>query len=101
MTNLAILIRHKTRPGARADVQRVWERHMAPAVAGNPGHLAYFYCFDEADPDAITAFQVYDSVESSADFLQTDAYRAYLGEVESLLTGPPQVAALTPVWSKA
>jgi len=100
MTNLAILIRHQTRPGARADVQRVWERHMAPAVTTNPGHIAYFYCLDEADPDAITAFQVYDDAASSAAFLQTDEYRAYLDEVEPLLTGPPQVTALTPVWSK-
>ncbi len=100
MTNLAIIIRHKTKPGARDNVQRVWERHMAPAVAGNAGHVAYFYCFDEADPDAITAFQVYEDAAASSAFLQTDAYRAYLGEVEPLLTGPPEVTALTPVWSK-
>jgi quinol monooxygenase YgiN len=73
---------------------------MAPAVAANSGHLAYFYCFDESNPDAITAFQVYADAESSAAFLQTDAYRAYLVEVEPLLTGPPQVSAHTPVWSK-
>ena len=35
------------------------------AVAGNHGHLANFYCFDNADPDAISAFQVYDSFASS------------------------------------
>ncbi len=73
---------------------------MAPAVDANPGHLAYFYCFDDADPDAITAFQVYDSVESSQRFLETDAYAAYLRDVEPLLSGPPQVAPLTAVWSK-
>ena len=100
MTNLAIMIRHQTRPGARDDVQRIWQRHMAPAVAANPGHIAYFYCFDEADPNAITAFQVYDDASSAAAFLQTDAYGAYLAEVESLLAGPPQVTELTPVWSK-
>jgi len=100
MTNLAIMIRHQTRPGARDDVRRVWERHMAPAVTGNPGHIAYFYCLDEADPEGITAFQVYEDAASSAAFLETEAYRAYLAEVEPLLTGPPQVTALTPVWSK-
>lgn len=100
MTQLALIIRHQTQPGRRDDVQKVWEAHMAPAVDGNPGHVAYFYCFDNADPDAITAFQVYDSAESSQRFLETDAYAAYLREVEPLLSGPPQVTSLTPQWVK-
>jgi len=101
MTNLAIMIRHQTKPGARDDVQRVWLRHMAPAVEANPGHVAYFYCLDDADPDAIIAFQVYADADASAAFLKTDAYSAYLAEVEPLLIGPPQVSELTPVWSKS
>ncbi|KRA39252.1 MULTISPECIES: putative quinol monooxygenase [unclassified Nocardioides] len=100
MTQLALIIRHQTQPGRRDDVQKVWEAHMAPAVADNPGHVAYFYCFDNTDPDAISAFQVYDSAESSQRFLETDAYAAYLRAVEPLLSGPPQVTALTPMWAK-
>lgn len=100
MAQLALIIRHQTKPGRRDDVQKVWEAHMAPAVDGNPGHVAYFYCFDNADPDAISAFQVYDSAESSQRFLETDAYAAYLREVEPLLSGPPQVTSLTPQWVK-
>lgn len=73
---------------------------MAPAVDGNPGHVAYFYCFDNTDPDAISAFQVYGSAEESQQFLQTDAYAAYLRDVEPLLSGPPLVTSLTPVWAK-
>lgn len=100
MTQLALTIRHQTLPGMRDDVRKVWEAHMAPAVTANVGHLAYFYCFDNADPDAITAFQVYDSAQSSQQFLETDAYVAYLKDVEPLLVGPPQVISLTPVWTK-
>lgn len=48
----------------------------------------------------ICAFQQYRSPEHAAAFLQTDAYRAYEGEVAPLLTGPPTVQGLTPVWSK-
>ena len=73
---------------------------MAPAVDANSGHLAYFYCLDETDPDSITAFQVYDSIESSRRFLETDAYAGYLRDVEPLLSGAPQVTPLTPVWVK-
>ena len=100
MTQFALIIRHQTRPGLRHDVRKVWEAQMAPAIAANPGHLAYFYCFDDADPDAISAFQVYDSIESSRQFLETEAYAGYLRDVEPLLSGPPQVTALTPVWVK-
>ena len=100
MTPLALIIKHKTKPGKRDEVRKVWERHMAPAVSANPGHIAYFYCFDNADPDAIVAFQQYVSAEAAGEFLKTDSYAAYLQEVEPLLSGPPQVTALTPVWSK-
>ena len=87
-------------PGKRDDVRKVWEKHMAPAISANPGHTAYFYCFDNNEPNSIYAFQQYLSVEASQDFLQTSGYAAYLKEVEPLLAGPPQITALTPVWSK-
>ena len=100
MTQLAVTIRHQTLPGRRDDVRDVWEKHMAPAISRNPGHLAYYYCLDNNDPDAIVAFQIYDSIESSQAFLLTDAYATYLQEVDPLLTGPPQLTASTPVFSK-
>lgn len=100
MTSLALIIKHKTQPGKRDEVRKVWERHMAPAVSANSGHLAYFYCFDNADPDAILAFQQYVSAEAAGEFLKTDDYAAYLQEVEPLLAGPPHVTTLTPMWSK-
>ena len=100
MAQTALFIRHKTLPGKRDQVRSVWERHMAPAIAANPGHTAYFYCFDDADPDAICAFQQYASAQAARDFLQTPSYAAYLKDVEPLLSGPPQVTTLTPVWSK-
>ncbi|SDR09116.1 antibiotic biosynthesis monooxygenase [Pseudoxanthomonas sp. CF125] len=100
MTSHALIIKHKTQAGKRDEVRKVWERHMAPAVSANPGHIAYFYCFDNADPDAIVAFQQYVSAEAAGQFLKTDSYAAYLQEVEPLLSGPPQVTTLTPMWSK-
>lgn len=100
MTQLALIIKHKTQAGKRDEVRAVWEKHMAPAVSNNPGHAAYFYCFDNADPDSISAFQVYESAEASRQFLATASYAAYLEDVEPLLLGPPQVTVLTPVWAK-
>jgi quinol monooxygenase YgiN len=101
MPQTALFIRHKTLPGKRDQVRSVWEKHMAPAIAANPGHTAYFYCFDDSDPDAICAFQQYASPDAARDFLGTPSYAAYLKDVEPLLSGPPQVTTLTPVWSKS
>jgi quinol monooxygenase YgiN len=96
----ALFIRHKTLPGKRAEVQAVWLKHMAPAVQENPEHLAYFYCFDDDDADAICAFQQYSTPEAATAFLSTPRYASYLHEVESLLSGPPKITRLTPKWTK-
>lgn len=101
MASTAVFITHRVRPNQREAVQAVWQKHMAPAIAANPGHEAYFYCVDPADPDAICAFQQYRSPEDAIAFLETPAYRAYEAEVSALLVGPPEVRRLTPVWSKA
>ena len=101
MTSVALIVKHRTQPGKRDEVRAVWERHMAPAIAANPGHTAYFYCFDNADPDSIYAFQQCTNAEEAAAFLKTDAYAAYLNDVEPLLSGPPEVTPLTTTWSKA
>jgi quinol monooxygenase YgiN len=100
MTSLALIVKHKTKAGKRDEVRKVWEKHMAPAISANPGHITYFYCFDNADPDSIWAFQQYASAEASQEVLKTQSYAAYLKDVEPLLSGPPQVTALTPMWSK-
>ena len=96
----ALIIRHRTKPGRRDDVIAIWRRHMAPAIMANPGHTAYVYCLDNSDPDSLYAFQQYASIEASEQFLRTSSYAAYLNDVEPLLAGPPQITALTPVWSK-
>ena len=94
-----LFLQHRTRPGARAHVQGVWNKHMRPAVAANPGHLAYIYAFG-SDEDRICAFQVYKSAEEAQAFLRSDAYVAYELEVSPLLDGPPQVEVLQAQWVK-
>ena len=100
MTKVALFVKHRTRPGKRDEVRKVWERHMRPNIASNPGHEAYFYCFYNSDPDSICAFQQYADLESSQDFLKTESYAAYLRAVEPLLAGAPEVTSITPVWIK-
>jgi quinol monooxygenase YgiN len=100
MTDHAVLLVHRTKPGRREDVRDVWMEHMAPAVRGNDDHLAYYYCFDLADDDVICAFQVYRSAAAAGAFLEQETYRQYLAAVEPLLTGPPEFHALAPIWTK-
>lgn len=96
----AILVTHRTQPGQRDAVRGVWETHMPAAVAANPGHLAYFYTFDDADRDVIRAFQVYSDGDAAQAFLNDDAYRTYVAAVEPLLAGAPDVAVSQVVWAK-
>lgn len=100
MPNHGVFLIHRTEPGRRDDVRAVWMEHMAPAVAANPDHLAYFYCFDRDDTDVICVFQLYRSPETAAAFLRTESYRRYLAAVEPLLVGPPQFHAADPEWTK-
>lgn len=101
MSQIAVFITHRTKPGQREAVQALWQRHMAPAVQANEGHESYFYCFDPGDPDVVCAFQSYRDASAAAAFLRTAAYRAYEKEVSPLLLGAPGVKQLVPVWSKA
>ena len=93
------MIRHTTKPGMREAVERVWQRHMQPAIAAHRGHAVYVYSFG-ADPDEIVAFQVYSTADAAQAFLRSPAYVAYEAEVADLLEGPPQVELLQPRWIK-
>lgn len=99
VTRQALFLTHRTKPGQRDAVQRVWQKHMQPAIEANDAHEVYAYCFSN-DPDQICAFQVYDSQESASAFLQSPQYVAYQREVEPLLEGLPEVAVLLPQWVK-
>ncbi len=100
MTAHALFIVHRTAPGQRDAVRAVWEKHMAPAVASNDDHLAYYYCFDLEDADVLRVFQLYRNAAAAQQFLDHHNYAAYIGEVEGLLAGPPAVHSAEPKWQK-
>ncbi len=101
MATAALFITHRTLPGKRDEVFRVWKKHLPPNVEANRAHEAYFYCFDDNDPDLIRVFQQYADAAASQVIFTAAWYADYLAEVEPLLAGPPEVSAATPVWSKA
>lgn len=101
MTSLALFITHRACPGMGDEVRHVWETPMVPNVAETSGHLAYFYCFANDDPDRIRVFQLYTVRAASQAFLQKPSYKIYLDSVSHLLAGPPEICEATPVWTKA
>lgn len=100
MTSIALFITHKTKSGKREAVKAIWLKHMAPAVQDNTSHLAYFYTFDNSDPDCICAFQQYESEATAKQFLQLASYQSYLAETKDLLDCEPEIRYLTPRWVK-
>ena len=101
MSKAALFITHRTLPGKRDEVRRVWESHLQPNIAANAAHEAYFYCYDDNDPDTIVVFQQYADGASSQDFQAGPWYAAYVREVTPLLAGQPEIRAATPVWVKS
>ena len=96
----ALFVRHRAKPGKRAQVKRVWEEHVKPRAAANPDHLAYYFCFDEADADVICVFQLYSSKEAMTDFLAGDWYPRYLSDNAKVVAEAPQVMPASLVWQK-
>lgn len=100
MSKVAIFIKHKALPGKRDEVKRVWERYMSPLISQNENHEAYFYCYDDNDPDSICVYQQYSDYESAQAFLKNPDYATYLKESRLLLAEESEITTTTPVWVK-
>jgi quinol monooxygenase YgiN len=96
----ALFIRHRAVAGRRDDLHGVWLRHLQPAISANPGHDAYFYCFDDEDPDVVVVYQQYRDADAAAAFLATTAYRDYFDESAPLLAEAPVLTRATPRWQR-
>lgn len=100
MSTHALFIVHRTKPGRRDDAQAVWDRNLRPLIEANEDHVAYFYCYDEVDPDTVRVFQLYRSAEAAAEFVEQPGYLRYLDEVTPLMAGPPELHTALPAWAK-
>ena len=100
MSKSALFIRHQARPGQRDDVRRIWEKHVKPRVEANPAHEAYFFCYDDGDPDVICVFQLYASEAAAKEFLGGAWYPGYLSEIAEVVLAPPQILPASLVWAK-
>ena len=100
MNPVALYVRHQAKPGMREQMRAVWEKHVKPRAAVNPGHLEYFFCHDDTDPDVVMVFQLYRDQAALDGFLAGDWYPAYLAEVAKVVAEPPRIVPAALVWRK-
>jgi hypothetical protein len=73
---------------------------VKPRAESNPAHEAYFFCFDNNDPDVICVFQLYTDSVSMQAFLGGAWYADYLSEVSQFIAAQPQITPAALVWAK-
>ncbi len=100
MTTKALYIRHKAQPGKRDEVKRIWEKHARAYIDRAEGQIAYIYGFDDNDPDAIVAYQLYAGDAGTDDFVNQPWFKDYEQETAALLAGPSEFRTITPQWIK-
>ena len=100
MSAVALIVRHKTKPGMRDEMRSIWERFVKPNALKNPDHLAYYFCYDTEDRDAVTAFQIFSNAQAKDAFLKSEWYPDYIREVSNCIIAAPHITVTTPIWSK-
>jgi quinol monooxygenase YgiN len=92
-------VRFSAQPG-RGDELAALMTEVARALVGVAGCRLYLANRDAAEPDTVWVTELWDSqadVDASLAVLQTEAGKARLAEVMSLLDGPPQRTDLQPL----
>nr|WP_232090855.1 antibiotic biosynthesis monooxygenase [Halomonas sp. MCCC 1A13316] len=97
MSQNTLFIIHKAVPGKRDEVRRAWETHLTPSIEARQVHDAYYYCYDDSDPDTIRVFQRYADGADPKAFMQGPAYDAYIAAVSPLLAHPPPTTTPRPM----
>lgn len=96
----AFYVRHKALPGKRDALRAVWEKYARGYIEAAGVQRAYFYCYDDEDPDTIVAFQLGTDRSGLADFTKQPWFPAYEAETAALLAGPSEYRSVTPIWVK-
>lgn len=100
MSKSALFIRHQAQPGKRDEIKRVWEKYAQNYVADSRGQPAYFYCYEDNNPDAIVVFQLHADADSANEFVKQPWYADYEQETDALLAKPSEFHVATPQWIK-
>ena len=100
MNEICLFLRVRTADGKRDMVRELWEKHLKKRASKNENQKAYYYCFDNFDPNIIWMFEHYSNPEELQLNAKADWFQNYMEEVMPLLDGEPQVSMTTPIWIK-
>jgi len=100
MSKNVTFVRHHAKPGKRDEVRRVWEKYVRAYVEADKGTLAYYYSYDDKDPDAIVAIQLAADQGSGAEFVKQPWFADYQRETAALVAAPSEILTATPQWVK-
>ncbi|RJE86539.1 putative quinol monooxygenase [Paracoccus onubensis] len=100
MSTKALYIRHRAQPGKREKVKQIWEKYARAYIESADGQIAYIYGFDDTDPNAIVAYQLFTGEAATDDFVKQPWFKAYEAETAALLVGPSEFRTITPQWIK-
>jgi quinol monooxygenase YgiN len=100
MNKVAMIVKTRTQPGKRAEVQAAYERMLGPRAEANDAQEVVVWAADAADPDAFYLFEIYRDRASMEANGQAPWFFEYLGAVGPLLDGKPEVSLAEPQWAK-
>lgn len=100
MGKVAMIVKSRTQPGRRDEVQAAYERMLAPRARDNEAQEVVVWAADASDPDAFYLFEVYRDRASMEANGQAPWFFEYLGAVGPLLDGQPEVVLADPRWAK-
>ncbi|RNF33987.1 putative quinol monooxygenase [Paracoccus methylarcula] len=100
MNTKALYIKHRAQPGKREEVKQTWEKYARAYIENADGQIAYIYGYDDTDPDAIVAYQLFTGAAATDDFVKQPWFIAYEQETAALLAGPSEFRTITPQWIK-
>lgn len=100
MPKQAIVIKGKAKPGQRATVLALFERHLAERARSNSAQEIVCWCADENDGEVFHLFEVYTNKESFQAAASAPWFASYMQEAGPLLAAPPEFAMATLSWAK-
>lgn len=100
MSKIALIVRHRAKPGQRELLRATWERFIKPNALKNPHHLEYYFSYDRDCEERVTAFQIFSSIEAKNDFISSPWYPDYIQEISQHIAEPPEITELSLMWSK-
>lgn len=100
MGQAALCVIFKTAPGKRNDLMSAWKRYIMPHVVENKEILQNVYLLSMDDPDTVCMFEMLSDIGVFMNAHEQPWMKEYLSVIGPLLSAPPQVLRLDPVWMK-